>query len=54
MDIEEEFIYGCDICSEAKLWDKEIVWLTSSYGLCQNCYDSLTEREREALRDFYE
>jgi len=51
MEIED---YGCDICHERKHWDDEIIWLTSSYGLCEKCYDSISEEEREELRVKYE
>ena len=50
----DKYTYHCDECGAEKDWDSEIIWLTSSYGLCQECYDKLTEEEREELRLRYE
>jgi predicted SprT family Zn-dependent metalloprotease len=50
----KEYTYGCDICGERKDWDKEIIWVTSSYGICKKCYQKLTEEELEILRKEYE
>lgn len=41
--------YGCDLCGERKNWDEEIVWLTSSFGVCGSCYEKLSEKEKERL-----
>ena len=46
--------YGCDICGERKDFDKEINWITSSYGLCDECYNKLNEEEIEKLEKIYE
>lgn len=46
--------YGCDICGERKDWDKEIIWITSSYGVCESCYEKLTEEELEKIREKFE
>lgn len=45
--------YGCDKCAKRKFWDN-INWITSSYGLCPECYDKLTPEEIEELRKKYE
>ena len=42
--------YGCDGCGNRFDMDCEIVWISSSYGLCWDCYYKLTEDERNALR----
>lgn len=34
--------YGCDICWERKSLD-DILWVTSSYGVCEECYLKLSE-----------
>lgn len=49
-----EYDYGCDICGARKDWDNEIVWITSSYGVCNECYNKLTKEEIEELREKYE
>ena len=46
--------YGCDKCGERKDGDKEIIWITSSYGICEECYKKLTEEEKEKIREKYE
>lgn len=46
--------YGCDMCAERKDWDDEIIWITSSYGVCDECYAKLSEKELEQLREKYE
>lgn len=46
--------YGCDICGDRKDWDTEINWITSSYGVCDKCYDKLSESEIEELSIKYE
>lgn len=46
--------YGCDICGERKDWDNEIHWITSSYGVCDGCYEKLSEEEIEQLEKIYE
>lgn len=48
------YIYHCDECGAEKDWDYEINWLTSSYGLCDECYNKLTEEEKEELIEKYE
>lgn len=45
--------YGCEICGECKLLD-DIVWVTSSYGVCKECYDKLSNNELEELYKKYE
>lgn len=46
--------YGCDVCATRKDWDKEIHWITSSYGVCDECYDKLTEEQIGHLEKIYE
>ena len=46
--------YGCDICMTFKDWDTEIIWITSSYGVCEKCYNKLTKEQLEELRKKYE
>lgn len=46
--------YGCDICYERKDFDNNIIWITSSYGLCEDCYSKLTNEEIEEIRIKYE
>lgn len=31
--------YGCDICGGRFDWEREILWISSSIGVCQDCYD---------------
>lgn len=45
--------YGCDMCGTRKPWD-DIIWLTSSFGLCEECENTLTEEEKERLQNEHE
>lgn len=49
-----KYEYGCDICGERKDWDNEIHWITSSYGVCDECYEKLSKEEIEELEKRYE
>ena len=49
---EEKYVYHCDICGEEKDWDTEIHWLTPAYGLCDKCYQSLTEEEKALVMEY--
>lgn len=51
---EKENTYCCDKCGNKKDFDKEIVWITSSYGVCEECYQKLTEEELEKLEKEFE
>lgn len=46
--------YGCDICGARKDYDKEIIWITSSYGVCEKCYNTLTNEDKDKIRKDYE
>ena len=46
--------YGCDICGKRENWDYGIVWITSSYGVCPECYNKLSREDVEYLRKKYE
>jgi len=46
--------YGCDMCGERKDWEREIIWITSTYGVCVECFATLSEDELEELRRIYE
>ena len=50
----KENTYGCDICGERKDFSEEIIWITSSYGVCKKCYQSLSEEELEQIREKFE
>lgn len=50
----EVYTYSCDECHEQKNWDEEIIWITSTYGLCHKCHSTKTEKELEELELFYE
>ena len=49
-----KYIYSCDICYTMKDWDNEIIWITSSYGVCEKCYNELTKEQLEEIREKYE
>ena len=38
---KEKYVYGCDICGAEKDWDEEIAWISSSFGVCQECYEKI-------------
>lgn len=42
--------YGCDICGKRRDWATEIIWITSSFGVCEDCYDIMTEEEKRKIR----
>ena len=48
---EEEYLYGCDICGERKDCASDIVWLTSSFGVCQDCYDKIPYEIRLKMQE---
>lgn len=51
---EDDSTYGCDICGKRADWDSEIEWITSSYGVCRECYNKLTDAELEDMRRRYD
>lgn len=51
---EWDHTYGCDICCGRFDFDDEIWWITSSYGVCRECYEKLTEEQLEQIRRDYE
>lgn len=46
--------YGCDICGNRKDWDHGIVWITSSYGVCLECYEKLSRENIVKIRKEYD
>jgi hypothetical protein len=52
VDIKED--YGCDICGVRKDYDEEIIWLTSTYGVCEDCFNKLTNEDLDRIRNDYE
>lgn len=48
--LEEDNTYGCDKCGRRFDWEREIIWITSSYGVCKECYDKMTSDEKNAIR----
>ena len=46
--------YGCDICGARKDYDEEIIWITSTYGVCEECYNTLTNEDKDKIRNDYE
>lgn len=48
-----EQCYSCDDCGNRHLWD-DINWITSSYGLCENCREKLSEEDVLELEKKYE
>ena len=46
--------YGCDICGKRKDWDYGIVWITSNYGVCYECYKKLSREDIEKIRKEYQ
>ena len=53
-DIKMDNTYGCDLCGKRKDWDTEIHWITSSCGVCDECYSELSEEQIEYLEKMYE
>jgi hypothetical protein len=54
LDYIEDNTYGCDVCGKRKDSDNEIYWITSSYGVCDECYNKLDKEEIERLEKIYE
>lgn len=50
----EVLTYSCDLCGERRDFDQGINWLTSSFGVCDQCYEKLSEEEKERLRAEHE
>ena len=46
--------YGCDICGARKDYDEEIIWITSTYGVCEDCYNKLTNEDKDKIRNDFE
>lgn len=46
--------YGCDVCGNRKDRDDGIVWITSSYGVCYECYEKFSDEALEQIRKEYE
>lgn len=46
--------YSCNGCGQRLDFDRDVIWVTSSYGLCEKCYDKLSEAELEKIREEYE
>ena len=51
---EDDNTYGCDMCGERKDYDKEIIWITSTYGVCEDCYNKLTNEDKDKIRNDFE
>ena len=56
--IETNKLYGGNnmehMCEKFGAINEETVWTTSSYGVCFDCYEELTEAELEEIRLIYE
>lgn len=52
--LDDANTYGCDICGARKDYDEEIIWITSTYGVCEECYNTLTNEEKDKIRNDYE
>lgn len=46
--------YGCDICGARKDYDEEIIWITSTYGVCEDCFNKLTNDDLDKIRNDFE
>ena len=46
--------YGCNGCGQRLDFDRDVIWVTSSCGLCEKCYNKLSEAELEKIREEYE
>lgn len=42
------------MCGDRFDWDTEIIWVTSSFGLCERCHDKLSQEELEEYQREYE
>lgn len=38
----EENVHCCSICGKPMEWDDSI-WINSSFGVCEECYDTITK-----------
>ncbi len=48
--LNEDNTYGCDKCGGRFDWDTEIIWITSSYGVCKECHNKMSVEEKNAIR----
>lgn len=46
--------YGCDMCGTRHDLEREIIWITSTYGVCVECFVKLSKEELEEIRKIYE
>lgn len=53
-ELDDADTYGCDICGTRKDFDEEIIWITSTYGVCEECYNKLTNEDKDKIRNDYE
>ena len=53
-ELDDANTYGCDICGARKDYDEEIIWITSTYGVCEECYNTLTNEDKDKIRNDYE
>ena len=53
-ELDDANTYGCDICGTRKDFDEEIIWITSTYGVCEECYNTLTNEDKDKIRNDYE
>ncbi len=49
-DEQRDNTYGCDKCGMRFDWDTEIIWITSAYGVCSECYDKMSTDEKNVIR----
>jgi hypothetical protein len=43
-------LYGCDVCYKRFDQDNQITWITSSYGLCNDCYQNKSKKQLKQIR----
>ena len=46
----EENVHCCAICGKPLKWDDNI-WINSSFGVCQDCYDGIPKEIRENIEE---
>lgn len=43
--------YLCRICGKEKDWESDTIWISSSFGVCSDCYDKIPEEIRERISE---
>lgn len=54
-EFDQRWDYGCDTCNK-RLYndDGNLIWVTTGFGLCTDCYNKFTRDELDLIEVAYE